>query len=121
MRYMLLIYKQEGEWDAMSEQEQHALVQRAFDYSERRRASGFYLGGERLQPTSTATTVRLQDGKPLITDGPFVETKEQLAGYTRLEAANLDEVLDFVARHPLLQASGFSIEIRPLREWPREP
>jgi hypothetical protein len=120
MRYMLLIYKHEGQWDAMSEEEQKALVQRAFEYSEPRRASGFYLGGERLQPASTATTVRLEGGRPLITDGPFAETKEHLAGYTRLEARNLDEALAFVSRHPLLEA-GFSIEVRPMRDWPREP
>jgi hypothetical protein len=115
MRYMLLIYKDEKWWDALSEGEQNALVQRAVDYSEARRGSGFYVAGERLQGTPTATVVRVKDGKPLITDGPFVETKEQLAGYTILEAKNLDEVLDFVARHPLTHA-GLSIEIRPMRE-----
>ena len=120
MRYMLLIYKDEQWWDGLSETEQTALVQRAFDYSEQLRPSGFYRGGERLQATTTATTVRLQDGKPLITDGPFAETKEQFAGYTLLDAKNLDVALDFVRRHPLLHG-GLSIEIRPLREWPAEP
>jgi hypothetical protein len=63
--------------------------------------------------------VRVQDGKPLITDGPFAETKEQLAGYIILEARHLDEVLDFTRRHPLAQA-GLPIEIRPLRDAPGE-
>jgi len=120
VRYMLLIHKDEKWWDALTEAEQQAIVQRAIDYSEARRASGFYLGGERLQGTSTATTVRLQSGKPLITDGPFAETKEQLAGYTILDAKHLDEVLEFVTHHPLLRA-GLSIEIRPMRDWPAGP
>jgi hypothetical protein len=115
VRYMLLIYKDEKWWDGLPEDEQNALVQRAVDYSEARRGSGFYQGGERLQATPTATMVRVKDGKPLITDGPFAETKEQLAGYTILEAKNLDEALDFVARHPLTHA-GLPIEIRPMRE-----
>jgi len=117
MRYMLLIYKDEKWWDGLSEKEQRALVQKARDYAEPRRAGGFYLGGERLQGTDTTTIVRVQDGKPLITDGPFAETKEQLAGYIILEARHLDEVLDFTRRHPLVQA-GLPMEIRPLRDAP---
>jgi hypothetical protein len=115
VRYMLLIYKDERWWDGLSEGEQDAIVQEAVEYSEARRGSGFYVAGERLQATPTATTVRVKDGRPLITDGPFAETKEQLAGYTILEAKNLDEALDFVARHPLTRA-GLSIEIRPIRD-----
>jgi hypothetical protein len=120
MRYMLLIYKDEKWWDSLSEGEQSAMVQRAVDYSDAHRGSGFYVAGERLQATPTATTVRVKDGKPRITDGPFAETKEQLAGYTILEAKNLDDALDFVSRHPLTHA-GLSIEIRPMREGPQEP
>jgi hypothetical protein len=63
--------------------------------------------------------VRIKDGRPLITDGPFAETKEQLAGYMILDAPNLDEVLDFTRHHPLAQA-GLAIEIRPLRGGPGE-
>ena len=119
MRYMLLIYKDEKWWDALTAAEQRGLVQKAIDYAEPRRAGGFYLGGERLQGTDTTTMVRIKDGRPLITDGPFAETKEQLAGYMILEAPNLDEVLDFTRHHPLAQA-GLAIEIRPLREGPGE-
>jgi hypothetical protein len=117
MRYMLLVYKEETQWDLMSEEEQEALVQRAVEYSRPFRDSGAFLAGDRLLATSTATTVRMKDGQPLVTDGPFAETKEQLAGYTMIEAANLDEVLAYVAHHPLIQG-GFSIEIRPVREPP---
>jgi hypothetical protein len=115
MRYMLLVYKDEAWWDAMSEADQDALVREAVEYSEGLRDKGAYLGGDRLMPTSTATTVRMKRGRPLVTDGPFAETKEQLAGYNVIEAANLDEALATVVRHPLVRG-GLSIEIRPLRE-----
>jgi hypothetical protein len=114
---MLLVYKEEPQWDAMSEAEQEALVQRAVEYTRPLRDNGAFLGGDRLLPTGTATTVRMKGGQTLVTDGPFAETKEQLAGYSIIEAANLDEVLEHVAHHPLVRA-GLSIEIRPLREPP---
>ncbi len=116
MRYMLLIYKEEPLWDAMSEQEQDALVDQAVAFSEGLRERGVYLAGDRLQPTSTATTVRMKQGQTLITDGPFAETKEQLAGYNLIEAANLDEAIAAAARNPLVRMGGLSIEIRPIRE-----
>jgi len=114
MRYMLMIYGEEKEWEAKSEPERSAVYQACVSYSEDRRPSGFYEGGERLEPTRTATTVRMKGGKAIMTDGPFAETKEQLAGYTILDAKDLDEALAFVARHPLVKA-GFSIEVRPFR------
>lgn len=114
MQYMLLIYRDDKWWDGLSAQERGKIFQDAVDYSEGRRASGFYLGGEPLEPIDTATTVRMKDGKALLTDGPFAETKEQLAGYTMLEAKDLDEALAFATRHPLVRA-GFSIEVRPVR------
>ena len=117
MRYMLLIYKDEKMWDEMTVEEKGAIYQEAVEYSEARRPSGFYQGGEPLQDTNTATTVRMENGKEVITDGPFAETKEQLGGYTIVEAKDLDEVLAFVARHPLVRA-GLSIEVRPIRVGP---
>ena len=114
MRYMLMIYRDEKEWEGMSVQERGAVYQAAVDYS---RPSGLYQGGSPLEPTRTATTVRMKGGKAVMTDGPFAETKEQLAGYCILEARDLDEALAFVARHPLVK-SGFSIEVRPIREGP---
>ena len=117
MRYMLLIYKDENVYDPMPAEERGAIFQEATDYSEARRASGFYEGGEPLESTHTATTVRMKNGKALTTDGPFAETKEQLAGYTIVEAKDLDEVLAFAARHPLVRA-GLSIEVRPIRVGP---
>jgi hypothetical protein len=117
MRYMLLIYRDESVYGKLSEQERGAIFKEATEFSEAFRPSGFYQGGEPLEPTSTATTVRMKNGKALMTDGPFAETKEQLAGYTLVEAKDLDEVLAFAARHPLVRA-GLSIEVRPIRVWP---
>src|SRR5206468_4054193 len=93
MRYMLLIYRDEKVYEQLSVQERGKIFQEAFDYSEARRPSGFYQGGEPLEPTGTATTVRMKSGEALMTDGPFAETKEQLAGYSIVEARDLDEAL----------------------------
>jgi len=117
MRYMLLIYRDEKVYEQLSVQERGKIFQEATDYSEALRPSGFYRGGEPLEPTGTATTVRMKGGKAIMTDGPFAETKEQLAGYTIVEAKDLDEVLAFATRHPLVKA-GLSIEVRPIREGP---
>jgi hypothetical protein len=117
MRYMLLICRDEERWDAMSVEGRGTIYREAFEYSEARRPSGFYQGGDPLEPASTATTVRMKNGKAVITDGPFAETKEQLGGYTIVEAKDLDEVLAFVARHPLLRG-GHTIEVRPIRVGP---
>ncbi len=117
MRYMLLIYKDEKQWDEMSVQKKGTIFQEAVDFTEALRPSGLYQGGDPLEPTSTATTVRIKDGKTVMTDGPFAETKEQLGGYSIVEAKDLDEVLAIVARHPLVRA-GLSIEVRPIRMGP---
>jgi hypothetical protein len=79
--------------------------------------SGVYQAGDPLHPISTATTVRIKNGKTIITDGPYAETKEQLGGYNVVEAKDLDEALAIAARHPLLRG-GFSIEVRPIRVGP---
>jgi hypothetical protein len=117
MRYMLLIYKDEKLWEEMSEQEKGAIFQQAVEFSESLWKSGVYQAGDPLQPTSTATTVRMQNGKTVMTDGPFAEAKEQLGGYSIVEAEDLDEALAIAVRHPLLRA-GLSIEVRPIREGP---
>ena len=117
MRYMLLIYKDEKLWEEMSEQEKGAIFQQAVEFSEGLRKSGVYQAGDPLQPTSTATTLGMKNGKTVMTDGPFAETKEQLGGYSIMEAKDLDEVLSVAVHHPLLRA-GLSIEVRPIREGP---
>lgn len=75
--------------------------------------SGQYLAGAELGPISTATTVRLKDGRPAVTDGPFAETKEQIGGYHLIECANLDEAITIALRIPTLPAGG-TIEVRPV-------
>jgi hypothetical protein len=117
MRYMLLIYRDEKTWNKVPQPERVAAYQEAVAYTEGLREGGVFLAGEPLEPVRTATTMRMKNGKTLTTDGPFAETKEQLGGYSIVEARNLDDALSVVASHPLLRA-GFSIEVRAIREGP---
>jgi hypothetical protein len=96
-------------------QERGAIFQRARDYSDEFRKTGVFQAGEPLESSTGAITVRMRDGKAVATDGPFAETKEQLGGYTILDVKSVEEALDIVSRHPLVQA-GFSIEVRAIRE-----
>ena len=118
MRYMLLMYRDEKWWDAKPEQERTAIRQQAIDVSEPLRKRGIFLAGDPLLPTSTAATVRMRNGKPVTTDGPFAETKEQLGGYTIVEVPSLDEAIAIAVDHPLVRVGGHSIEVRPIRELP---
>jgi len=118
MRYMLLMYRDERWWDAKSEEERGAIRQQAVDVAEVLRKRGIFLAGDPLLPTSTATTVRMRNGKPVTTDGPFAETKEQLGGYSIVEVKSFDEALAIAADYPLLRVGGHSIEVRPIRELP---
>ncbi len=115
MRYVLLIYENERA-AAQSEAEQAVTLGRWFEYTEALRGAGKMLGGEALQPTTTATTVRAAAGQPLIVDGPFAETKEQLGGYFLIDAADLDEAIARAAKMPNLDAGG-SVEVRPVMEF----
>jgi hypothetical protein len=112
MKYLLLICDDEKSWDAMTEAQQQQMMGEYRQFSEQIRASGHYIDGSQLQPASTATSVRVRNGKPLVTDGPFAETREQLGGYYLVEAANLDEAIKLAARIP--SARSGTIEVRPL-------
>ncbi|MBV9083168.1 MAG: YciI family protein [Acidobacteriaceae bacterium] len=125
MRYMMLIYSNESETGPSCEEAEQikaahwAVMQEAAQ-------KGVLRAAEPLAPTATATTVRIQDGKALTTDGPFAETKEQLAGYYILECANLDEAIDWAAKIPTAcKGREGCIEIRPMPGLPsrskREP
>ncbi|MGP9633621.1 YciI family protein [Halomonas sp. AOP43-A1-21] len=116
MKYAALVYYQEQLINAMSEQAWHDLNQECIAGVERLSAQGNYLAGEALQPIDTATTVRVRDGETVITDGPFAETKEQLAGFYLLEARDLNEALQLASRIPPARLG--SIEVRPIRELP---
>ena len=108
MQYALLIYTKPGTYDALSPAERDAL---SLEYYALRDEPGM-LGGAALQPVTTATTVRLADGRPLVTDGPFADTKEIFGGYYLYEADNLDQATEMAARIPAVRFGG-TIEIRP--------
>jgi hypothetical protein len=111
MKYALLIYGNDTEWENLSEDEQKAI---SAEYYAIAQVSGI-LGGEQLAPVDTATTVRVQNGETLTTDGPFAETKELLGGFYLFEADNLDTALELAARVPAARRGG-AVEVRPLVE-----
>jgi hypothetical protein len=113
MQYLLQIYSTEaaGRFETLSEDEQKAILGEYMAISE---APGV-AGGAQLQPPATATTVRVEDGKTLITDGPFVETKEALGGYFLFEADDLDAAIELASRVPAARMGG-AVEVRPLVE-----
>src|SRR5579859_6385953 len=114
MRYVLLIYGSEAEYGKMSQQEIGAMMQGHGQLAQSLVQSGAMVGGGPLQSTSTATTVRIRNGKTLITDGPFAETKEQLAGFYILNCKDLDEAIATANKIP--DVSLGSVEIRPMVE-----
>jgi hypothetical protein len=114
MKYLCLGYTDEEKWERISESDRNAFLDSCFAYDDILRANGHFVAGEALQSSKTATTVRPQDGKPSVTDGPFVETKEQLGGVLILEAKNLDEAIQLISNHPGIAAAGF--EIRPIAD-----
>jgi hypothetical protein len=116
MKYMLLIHDNEADWARMSESEVAPIMAEYRKLSEELRASGHFLAGAQLAPTSTATSVRLRNGKRVVTDGPFAETREQLGGYFLVEAKDLDEAIGIAARIP--SARFGTVEVRPLVETP---
>jgi hypothetical protein len=115
MRYMLLIYSREDLDAAASREAMQAVVDGHRATMQEAANKGVLRGAEPLQPTSTATTVRVRDGQALTTDGPFAETKEQLAGYYILECPNLDEAIDWAKKIPTGCLGGEGcVEIRPI-------
>jgi hypothetical protein len=112
MQYLMLIYTNESFWTKMTPAEQNAVSQEYGKFTQEIVASGNFVGGNQLKPVATATTVRVRNGKRVATDGPFAETKEQLAGYYLVEAKDLDEAITIAGRIP--GASHGSIEVRPI-------
>ena len=111
MKYMLLIYTDEKAW---SEAEREHCYQESTQLAHQLEVSGQYLAANPLQLVATATSVRVRDGKRLVTDGPFAETREQLGGYFLIDAKNLDEAISIAARIP--GARKGAVEIRPVLE-----
>jgi hypothetical protein len=114
MKYMLMICRDEGAWEKMSLPERQKIYWDTVKLSEELTARGQYLGGFPLYPSSSATSVRVRDGKRLVTDGPFAETREQLGGYMLIDVKDLDEALAVAARVPLARTS--TVEVRPVRD-----
>jgi hypothetical protein len=111
MKYLLLIYPAADEFDGLSEDEQNAVIGDYTAIGE----SPAVVGGDQLQPIESATTVRVEDGQTLLTDGPFVEAKEHLGGYFVVDADDLDVALEIAARIPAARMGG-AIEVRPVVE-----
>jgi hypothetical protein len=114
MKYLCLIYEDETLWQRMPKPEAEKMFAEYFAFTDGITKSGQYLGGNPLQPTSTATTVRVRNGKLSTTDGPFAETKEQLGGYYLVEAKDLNEAIQVASRIPGARLG--SIEVRPVME-----
>jgi hypothetical protein len=109
MKYMCLGYFDEKKFEAKTEAERNAFMDACFAYDDVLRAKGHWVSGEGLESPHTATTVRMKNGKPSVTDGPFMETKEQLGGVLVLETKNLDEAIQLMSNHPGIAAAGFEI------------
>ena len=119
MRYMFLIYSREADMAQMSVSDMEQLKAAHWAVMDETRARGIFQGAEPLHPTATATTVRIEGGRPLVLDGPFAETKEQLAGYYILDCQDLDEAIAWAAKIPTACRGGAGcVEIRPLMVLP---
>jgi hypothetical protein len=118
MKYLCLIYDNEKQWETMPKAEADALLGEYFAFTEGIKKSGHHLGGEALQPTHTATTVRVRNGKISTTDGPFAETKEQLGGYYFIEARDLNDAIQVAAKIPSARLGA--IEVRPVVDFSAE-
>jgi hypothetical protein len=111
MKYMLLIYVDEKAW---TDGEREQCYRDATDIAHQLKSNGQYLAASPLQPVSTATSVRVRNGRALVTDGPFAETREQLGGYFLIEASNLDEAIAVAGKIP--SARKGTVEVRPVLE-----
>ena len=112
MQYMLLIYGDQNGWESRGEEERGQIFQAYGAFTQELQGSGAMVAGDALQPTQTATTVRVRDGETLLSDGPFAEIKEQLGGYYILDCEDLDVALRYAAMIP--SARYGSVEVRPV-------
>ena len=115
MQYLLTIYTDESGFADATPEDGKRMMAAYEAYTAELKQSGAFVGGEGLQPTSTATTVRVRDGEPLLTDGPFAETREQLAGFYLVECADLDEAVRWAGKIPT--AAFGSVEVRPVIDY----
>lgn len=118
MQYLLMIYDVEKQWLQMTPEKRNGLSAEYMEFSKAIKQSGHMLGGNALQPTHTATTVRVKDGRATTTDGPFAETREQLGGYYLIEAKDLDEATMIAAKIPSAKHGIGCVEVRPIQSIP---
>ncbi|HWB07588.1 MAG TPA: YciI family protein [Verrucomicrobiales bacterium] len=111
MKFICLGYIEPNKFETMSETERNAMVDECFRYDDELRRNGHFAGGEALQPPQSAATLRWKDGRALVTDGPYAETKEQIGGILILEARDLNHAIELMSKHPGVKAGPF--EIRP--------
>ncbi len=116
MQYLLLIYADEAYYPRLSAQENERLMSEYGTFTTNLQKAGAFVAANRLQPVTTATTIRIRKGETLTTDGPFAETKEQLGGFYLIEAKDLDEANAWAAQIPT--AKYGSIEVRPIWQYP---
>lgn len=116
MQYMLMIYVDEAAAAKIPPEQMQKMMPAYAAYNEAMKSAGVWLAGDRLRPTTTATTVRMRDDKPQILDGPYADTKEQFGGFYKIEVPDLDAAIAWAARCP--GASHGIVEVRPI--WPME-
>jgi hypothetical protein len=114
MKYICFGYQNEKKWEQMSESEKNKLFDVCFAYDDELRAKGHYLSGEATEDASAAVSIRYKNGKVSVTDGPFIETKEQLGGFGIIEAMDLNEVIALWSKHPAIVFDAAGFEIRPI-------
>lgn len=114
MKFLLIVHHNEAAFDAMSEKVKADMLAESIELTHRLHTNGQYVHASPLQPTSTATVVRVQSGKPLVTDGPFIETREQIAGYFLIDVKDYAEAIAVATCVPGARIG--SVEVRPLRE-----
>jgi hypothetical protein len=119
MKYICLGYIEDGKWDSLTEAQRKAMMEECFAYDDELRKNGHFLGGEALQGPRNAATLRWQDGKVMVTDGPYAETKEQIGGILLLEARDLNHAIQLMSKHPGVRLGG-PFEIRPSAEATNE-
>ena len=115
MKYLCLIYENEKAWETMPKEESDQVMGEYMKFTDDIGKSGHLIGGEALQPTQSATTVRVRNGKVSATDGPYVETKEQLGGYYLIEAKDLNDAIQVAGRIPGARTGG--VEVRPIMSF----
>ena len=118
MQYILMCCFDEKRWEEIPESQRDAIMREYGDFVQSLVNTGRFCGGAKLQPARSATTLRMKNGKTVLTDGPFAETKEQLGGYHIVDCADLNEAISIAARIPTLPAGG-TIEVRCVAELQR--